>query len=500
MPCNGSKAEVFMKARFFTVLLLSVLLTGSFSLPVSAGETDDGSGITENIEEVLIDEAETGLTEEIYTEFPEDPALELIEEVSDQDLFFYADGESLIWTVTFDSRGGTPVDPQSVHDGEKAGKPEDPKKGSGSGAYFDGWYTEDGSRFDFNNPVRSDIALFAKWEPIFILFPYNISNDNETAGGRVSIKWVPPQTDNEKDYADIASDVYRGIKGYSGRDYYLKESPNIGYLFKGWYKGRYEEIRIGTGDDFIPDMAPLDMNDASNLLGEESEYSSTLSDDGACICAVFEPCLSHEYVRQFTKATPEKDGRWVDVCSKCRYPDKINTIPMPKTYKLSASSFTCDGKAKKPSVTITDAAGKVIPADHYSVSYLNNTMPGTAKVRVTFLSDQYEGTKDIPFTILKAPGTMTAKGKTVKLKAAEVAKKKQKIKAAKAITVSGAKGKVTYKKVKGNKKIKVSSGGKITVKKGLKKGTYKVRICVTDAGSASVAAKEQVVTVRIKVK
>lgn len=44
-----------------------------------------------------------------------------------------------------------------------------------------------------------------------------------------------------------------------------------------------------------------------------------------------------------------------------------------------------------------------------------------------------------------------------------------------------AQGAVTYKKTAGNKKITVSKMGKVTVKKGLKKGTYKITLTVTAA-------------------
>ena len=42
--------------------------------------------------------------------------------------------------------------------------------------------------------------------------------------------------------------------------------------------------------------------------------------------------------------------------------------------------------------------------------------------------------------------------------------------------------------------------GKITVKKGLKKGTYKLKIKVTAAGNANYNAGSKSVTVKIKVK
>ncbi|MBR3149786.1 MAG: cadherin repeat domain-containing protein [Eubacterium sp.] len=96
---------------------------------------------------------------------------------------------------------------------------------------------------------------------------------------------------------------------------------------------------------------------------------------------------------------------------------------------------------------------------------------------------------------------LTAKGKTVKLKYSKLKKNKQTIARKKAIAVSNAKGTVTYKKVKGNKKITINkTSGKITVKKGLKKGTYKVKVKVKAAGNTYYKAGSKTVTVTIKVK
>ena len=108
-------------------------------------------------------------------------------------------------------------------------------------------------------------------------------------------------------------------------------------------------------------------------------------------------------------------------------------------------------------------------------------------------------TEAIPKLEQKA-NTLYAKGKTVKVKKAVVKKKNVAVKRSKAITVKNAKGTVTYKKSKGNKKITVAKNGKITVKKGLKKGTYKIKIKVTAKGNAEYKAGVKTVTVKIVVK
>ena len=98
----------------------------------------------------------------------------------------------------------------------------------------------------------------------------------------------------------------------------------------------------------------------------------------------------------------------------------------------------------------------------------------------------------------KANTAKIAAKKTVKVKYKKLKKKAQVVKA---ITVKKAKGKVTYKKLKGSsKKLSVTKTGKIKVKKGTKKGTYKIKVKVTAKGNSSYAAKSKTVTIKVKVK
>ena len=65
-----------------------------------------------------------------------------------------------VYTVTFNSDGGTDVAPQNVDHGTKATKPANPTK---TGYTFAGWYTEADAEFDFNTPIESATTLYAKW-------------------------------------------------------------------------------------------------------------------------------------------------------------------------------------------------------------------------------------------------------------------------------------------------------------------------------------------------
>ena len=79
-------------------------------------------------------------------------------------------------------------------------------------------------------------------------------------------------------------------------------------------------------------------------------------------------------------------------------------------------------------------------------------------------------------------------------------KKNLTVKRLAAIQIKKAKGKLTYKKLKGNKKITVAKSGTMTAKKDLKKNTYSVRVKVTAAGNSNYKSLSKTVTIKVKVR
>lgn len=101
----------------------------------------------------------------------------------------------------------------------------------------------------------------------------------------------------------------------------------------------------------------------------------------------------------------------------------------------------------------------------------------------------------------KAANTLAVKAKTKTVKYKTVKKKTVTVKRKDVLTVSKNKGTVTYAKASGNKKITINKKtGNVTVKKGLKKGTYKVKVKVTAAGNNTYKKVTKTVTFKIKVK
>ena len=127
----------------------------------------------------------------------------------------------------------------------------------------------------------------------------------------------------------------------------------------------------------------------------------------------------------------------------------------------------------------------------------------TAKITFNGNAIYDKSTKNIKVTVNKAANPLKVKAKTVKVKFSKLKKKSQKLKVGKVVkfTKKG-QGTLTYKKVKGNKKITINKKtGKVTIKKSLKKGTYKVKMKIKAKGNSNYKASAfKTITFKIKVK
>ena len=169
----------------------------------------------------------------------------------------------------------------------------------------------------------------------------------------------------------------------------------------------------------------------------------------------------------------------VTAAKKTIYVNASTIVKATVTNGVGTTTF----KSSNTKVATVTASGKVVGKKAGSVTITAKNNGKTASVKIK---------------VVKRTNPMTVKAKTVKANA----NKKTVIKKTKAFTIKKAKGKVTFKKVKGDKKITINKKtGKITVKKGLKKGkTYKFKVKVTAKGNTVYKAKSKTVTVKIKVK
>ena len=103
--------------------------------------------------------------------------------------------------------------------------------------------------------------------------------------------------------------------------------------------------------------------------------------------------------------------------------------------------------------------------------------------------------------IEKLENPMRLKAKRLKAKAIVLAKRKLTRAFSKAVQITDAEGTLSYKKKKGAKKIVIDKAtGKITIKKGLAKGTYKIKVNVSAAGNQKYKSVTKGITFTLNVK
>ena len=126
-----------------------------------------------------------------------------------------------------------------------------------------------------------------------------------------------------------------------------------------------------------------------------------------CFCGKSILKAEHNYKETVTKATLSNNGSIIKKCSDCEIFVGNTIIYSPKTFKLSATDYTYNGSAKKPTVTVTDVNGKKIAATNYTVTYKNNIKVGTATATVTFKGN-YSGTKSLTYKINPVSASKTS--------------------------------------------------------------------------------------------
>ncbi|MDR1061853.1 MAG: InlB B-repeat-containing protein [Clostridiales bacterium] len=126
-----------------------------------------------------------------------------------RDFTLYARWEIAQYTVTFETNGGSAVEPRGVAHGGIVGRPDDPTM---EGYAFDGWYEDiglAGAEYDFGAEVTGDITLYAKW-----------------ATAQYTVAFEPNGAD-----AIAAQTVEHGYSAARPAD-----PAKTGHIFEGWYE------------------------------------------------------------------------------------------------------------------------------------------------------------------------------------------------------------------------------------------------------------------------
>ena len=186
------------------------------------------------------------------------------------------------------------------------------------------------------------------------------------------------------------------------------------YRFKGdsqWISGTGEEIKNPYNRDIevrtkATDTAFAGMTSTVSFVAPNDTYSTTWTSDEtnhwhACtVCGAMKDVAAHTLVTTTTKATATMNGIKVTKCSVCNKVTKTTTIYAAKTIKLSNTTFTYDGKVKRPTVIVKDSLGNTISTSNYTVTYSSGCKKvGKYTVKITFKGN-YSGSKTLTFRII----------------------------------------------------------------------------------------------------
>lgn len=142
-------------------------------------------------------------------------------------------------TLTFDTMGGSRIDPVTVRHGNAVAKPKDPVNG---GYIFDGWYTDKTyrHRYDFSTPLTEDITIYAKW--FLIVLPGVTVKKNtpklNTADHFAYVQGYPDGTVKPAGNitrAETAAILFRLMDDASRKTYYSTKSGFRDVATGSWY-------------------------------------------------------------------------------------------------------------------------------------------------------------------------------------------------------------------------------------------------------------------------
>ena len=229
----------------------------------------------------------------------------------------------------------------------------------------------------------TDYKMALEFKPVKESFPENYDDQEEN--------WY-----NAREIS--LNRMYYGILGLGGdKDYYKFTVPATG-KYTIITNGRFAMTMYNESGEKLADYYIYGYDRQEKTLekgttfyfgysGDASEYTFSVN--------------SHQHswkTSSVTKATPDRNGRLVRKCSDCGE-TTTSTIYRPTSVKLSATTYTYNGNAKRPNVTVTDAKGKTISRSYYNVSYdRDSKSAGRHTVRVIFKGN-YSGTLSRSYTI-----------------------------------------------------------------------------------------------------
>lgn len=228
----------------------------------------------------------------------------------------------------------------------------------------------------------------------------------------------------KNDYNDAANAYYNLNCQYENVSFKIGHLDNCRNGDNGTLKVYVDGIEvknISLKPDMIEEMVTIDTPGATQLRLEISGYHAMYAIYDLKYREVSPVPKTHSFEDQImVEAQFGMKGVLKHVCSNCGAYYTSDIPALKRSMKdgevnvsLSNTTYTYNGKAKKPSVTVTYGYDKMKLNKDYTVAYSNNTKPGKATVKITG-KGYYKNSTTITFTILPSKPSVTKLSNTKK--------------------------------------------------------------------------------------
>ena len=406
------------------------------------------------------------------------------------------------YTITFDSAGGTPVASISQASGTPVTAPKAPVKDHYT---FEGWHPALP-----NTMPASNLSLTASWKPI----EYTITFDSAGGTSVEAVKdiygaRIEAPADPERDGYVFVSWLDANDDAVTFPLYMPGENTKLTAKWMTIQEAQKTDLSKArvtvadatyTGENLEPAVTVTTLE--GEALKADSDYTVSYADNQnagtGTVTVVGIGSYRGEVTKPFNiaKAKGSVAAKAANATVKTTY-GKAKTVAAKKAFQVTTN--TSKGKV---SYTRISGDKKISISKAGKITVKKGLAAGTYTVKVKATAaetDNYEAatSKALSFKVkvAKAANVLKLKGKTAKAKAPKTLKASKVVKVSK--NASG--GKLTYEKLAGNKKIAVGKAGKVTVKKGLAAGTYKVKVKVTSKATKNYKAKSKNVSFKVKI-
>ncbi len=189
------------------------------------------------------------------------------------------------FVVTFDTQGGSKIDPVNVVEGEKVAKPADPTRAE---YYFGGWYKDANykSKFKFSDPITGPVTVYARWWTTKYYMPagweQTIPAWSEPDAETVAVPASVLKGDMTKEVTNVTPELKAALAEAVVDPTYFKDPKNIIVIISdGMGISHVQASEKWSGELIMTKLPNVGASDTATRERDEDLLKSDITDSAA---------------------------------------------------------------------------------------------------------------------------------------------------------------------------------------------------------------------------